>query len=137
MAHPSDVFSNQTRHIRKGEPMFTKWIFPDNWQIMIIAICSVLHQRLAWRLNIIIAGIIFSRGRKTVTSWFRAAGITKRYKAFYYFVGSIGQKTEIIATVLFEFMIKLVYKNQNRVLMAIDDSPTKRYGPEVIGAGIH
>ena len=117
--------------------MFAKWIFPDSWQIMIIAICSVLHQRSAWRLSIIIAGIIFAKGRKTVTSWFRAAGITERYKAFYYFVGSIGQKTQIIATVLFEIMIKLIYKNQNRVLMAIDDSPTKRYGPKVVGAGIH
>ena len=117
--------------------MFTKWIFPDTWQIMTIAICSVLHQRSAWRMSIIIAGIIFAKGRKTITSWFRAAGITERYKAFYYFVGSIGQKTEIIATVLFEIMIKLVYKNQDRVLMAIDDSPTKRYGPKVAGAGIH
>jgi len=117
--------------------MFTKWIFPDSWQIMTIAICSVLHQRSAWRMSIIIAGIIFAKGRKTITSWFRAAGITERYKAFYYFVGSIGQKTEIIATVLFEIMIKLVYKNQDRVLMAIDDSPTKRYGPKVAGAGIH
>ena len=117
--------------------MFTKWIFPDSWQIVTIAIRSVLHQRSAWRLSIIFAGIVFAKGRKTITSWFRAAGITERYKAFYYFVGSIGQKTEIIATVLFEFMIKLVYKNQNRVLMAIDDSPTKRYGPKVAGAGIH
>ena len=117
--------------------MFTKWIFPDSWQIMIIAICSILHQRSAWRLSIIFAGIVFAKGRKTITSWFRAAGITERYKAFYYFVGSIGQKTEIIATVLFEIMIKLVYKNQDRVLMAIDDSPTKRYGPKVTGAGIH
>ena len=117
--------------------MFTKWIFPDSWQIMIIAICSILHQRSAWRLSIIFAGIVFAKGRKTITSWFRAAGISKRYKAFYYFVGSIGQKTEIIATVLFEIMIKLVYKNQDRVLMAIDDSPTKRYGPKVTGAGIH
>lgn len=117
--------------------MFTKWIFPDSWQIMTIAICSVLHQRSAWRISIIIAGIVFAKGRKTITSWFRAAGITERYKAFYYFVGSIGQKTQIIATVLFEIMIKIVYKNQNTVLMAIDDSPTKRYGPEVAGAGIH
>ncbi len=117
--------------------MFTKWIFPDSWQIMTIAICSVLHQRSAWRISIIIAGIVFAKGRKTITSWFRAAGITERYKAFYYFVGSIGQKTPIIATVLFEIMIKIVYKNQNTVLMAIDDSPTKRYGPEVAGAGIH
>ncbi len=117
--------------------MFTKWIFPDSWQIMTIAICSALHQRSAWRMSIIIAGIIFAKGRKTITSWFRAAEITERYKAFYYFVGSIGQKTEIIATVLFEIMIKLIYKNQDRVLMAIDDSPTKRYGPKVAGAGIH
>ena len=117
--------------------MFTKWIFPDSWQIITIAICSVLHQRSAWRTSIIIAGIVFAKGRKTITSWFRVAGITERYKAFYYFVGSIGQKTEIIATVLFEIMIKLVYKNQDRVLMAIDDSPTKRYGPKVAGAGIH
>jgi len=117
--------------------MLTKWIFPDSWQIMTIAICSVLHQRSAWRMSIIIAGIIFAKGRKTITSWFRAAGITERYKAFYYFVGSIGQKTEIIATVLFGIIVKLVYKNQDRVLMAIDDSPTKRYGRQVAGAGIH
>lgn len=117
--------------------MFTKWIFPDSWQIMTIAICSILHQRSAWRMSIIFAGVVFAKGRKTITSWFRATGITERYKAFYYFVGSIGQKTEIIATVLFEVMIKLVYKNQNRVLMAIDDSPTKRYGRQVAGAGIH
>lgn len=117
--------------------MFDKWIFPDSWQIITIAICSILHQRSAWRLSEIISGIVFAKGRKTVTSWFRAAGITKRYKAFYYFVGSIGQKTEIIATVLLEFMIKLLYRKQNKVLMAIDDSPTKRYGPKVAGAGIH
>jgi len=51
-------------------------------------------------LGIIITGIIFARGRKTVTSWFRAAGITQRYKAFYYFIGSIGRKAETITTVL-------------------------------------
>jgi hypothetical protein len=117
--------------------MFAKWIFPDNWQLLIVALCGVLHQRSAWRLSIIIAGIVFAKGRKTVTSWFRAAGITKRYKAFYYLVGSIGQKTEVIATALFEFMAKLIYKNQTRILMAIDAGPTKRYGPKVTGAGIH
>ena len=117
--------------------MFTKWIFPDNWQVLIIAICSVLHQRSAWRLGVIIAGIVFANGRRTVTSWFRAAGITKRYKAFYYFIGSIGRKTETIATILFEIMLSLIYRKNDRVLMGIDDSPSKRYGPKVQGAGIH
>ena len=117
--------------------MFDKWIFPDNWQVLVVAICTILHQRSAWRLNIIIAGIVFAKGRKTITSWFRAAGITQRYKAFYYFIGSMGKKTEIIATVLFEFMVKLIYKKDNKVLMGIDDGPTKRYGPKVQGAGTH
>jgi SRSO17 transposase len=117
--------------------MYNKWIFPDNWQVLVIALCSILHQRSAWRLSIIFAGIVFARGRKTVTSWFRAAGISRQYKAFYYFIGSIGQKTEAIATVLFEFMVKLIYRKNKRILMAIDDSPTKRYGPKVQGTGIH
>jgi hypothetical protein len=34
-------------------------------------------------------------------------------------------------------MIRRIYKNTNTVLVAIDDSPTPRYGPKVMGAGIH
>jgi hypothetical protein len=117
--------------------MNNKWIFPDSWQMWIIALACVLHQRSAWRLAVIVAGIVFAKGRKTITSWFRSAGITQRYKAFYYFIGSIGRKTETVATVLFEIMINLVYGKDDRVLMAIDDGPTKRYGPKVQGAGIH
>lgn len=117
--------------------MFNEWIFPDNWLVCVATVCSTLHQRSAWRLAVITAGIVFAKGRRTVTSWFRAAGITRRYKAFYYFIGSIGRKTEAVAAVLFEFMVRLVYKNEHRVLMGIDDTPTPRYGPEVEGAGIH
>ncbi len=117
--------------------MFEKWIFPDNWQIWAATLCSVLHQRSAWRLAVIFAGITFAKGRKTITSWFRAAGISQRYKAFYYFIGSIGRKTETIANVLFEIMINLIYRKDDRVLIGLDDSPTKRYGPKVQGAGVH
>jgi hypothetical protein len=117
--------------------MFNEWILPDSWQVMVVALCNVLHQRSAWRLSVIMAGVIFAKGRRTITSWFRATGIIRQYKAFYYFIGSIGQKTEEVATVLFEIMMALIYKRQTRVLMAIDDTATKRYGPKVQGAGIH
>lgn len=72
--------------------MFEKWIFPDNWQVLVVALCTILHQRSAWRFSKIIAGIVFAKGRRTITSWFRAAAVTQRYKAFYYFIGSIGKK---------------------------------------------
>jgi len=136
MAHPSDVFL-RTRNIWKGEPMLTKWIFPGYWQVMVIALCSVLHQRSAWRLVMIFTAMLFAKGRKTITSWFRAADINRCYKAYYYFIGSLAKKTENIATKLFEIMIQGIYKNTNTVLAAIDDSHTPRYGPKVQGAGIH
>ena len=117
--------------------MFTKWIFPDYWQVIVIALSSVLHQRSAWRLAVIFTAMLFARGRKTITSWLRAAGINRCYKAYYYFIGSLANKTENIATKLFEIMISRIYKNTNTILVAIDDSPTSRYGPKVAGAGIH
>jgi len=117
--------------------MFTKWIFPNYWQIMVIALSSVLHQRSAWRLAKIFTAMLLAKGRKTITSWFRAAGINQCYKAYYYFIGSLAKKTEDIATELFEIMIRRIYKDTNIVLTAIDDSPTPRYGSKVVGAGIH
>jgi hypothetical protein len=117
--------------------MLTKWIFPGYWQVTVIKLSSTLHRRSAWRLATIFTGMLFARGRKTVTNWFRPAGINHCYKAYYYFIGSLAKKTEKIATKLFEIMIRKIYKNANTVPAAIDDSPTARYGPKVQGAGIH
>lgn len=117
--------------------MFTPWVFPEVWTAWDAGLAAMLHQRSAWRLEVLIAGIVLAKGRRTVTSWFRAAGITEPYKAFYYFIGRLGRKTEIIAVIVFELMIRIVYRNADRVLVAIDDTPTKRYGPKVEGAGIH
>ncbi len=117
--------------------MTTNYIFPGDWTAWMTALARAWHQRSAWRFGVIIIGIVLAQGRRTVTSWFRAANITKHYKAFYYFIGAVGKKTETIATILLEIMIHLIYRKNPRVLMAIDDSPTKRYGPKVQGAGIH
>ena len=117
--------------------MTTKFIFPDEWTTWMVILASVLHQRSAWRFALIIAGIVFANGRRTITSWLRAADITEAYKAFYYFIGAVARKSEVIAEILFEIMIKRIFAHDNRVLMALDDSPTKRYGPQVQGAGIH
>jgi hypothetical protein len=34
--------------------MNTEWIFPDNWQFLVVALCSVLNQRYAWRLAVLV-----------------------------------------------------------------------------------
>jgi len=117
--------------------MFNKWIFPNYWQVMIITLSSVLHKRSTFRLAIIFAAMLFAKGKRTITSWLRAADIKHCYKAYYYFIGSLAQKTEYIATELFKIMISRIYKNTNTILTAIDDSPTSRYGQRIAGAGIH
>ena len=45
------------------------------------------------------------------------------------------QTETIILSLLFKGRSN--YRRQNRVLMAVDDTATKRYGPKVQGAGIH
>ncbi len=42
-----------------------------------------LHGRDAWRLQRLVVGVILAQGRRTVTSWFRAAGITRGYRSYY------------------------------------------------------
>ena len=116
--------------------MFDEWILPDSRQVIAAAVAIALHRRPGWRLHLVVIGILFAKGRKTITSWLRAAGIVRQYKAFYYFIGAMGGKTETIATVLFEIMIGRIFQKQNRVLTAIDDAAATRYGPKVQGAGI-
>jgi len=103
----------------------------------VVDLCYVLHQRSTWRLAVILTTMLFAKGKKNITRWLLAAEINRCYKAYYFFVGSLAQKTENIATKLFEIMIRRIYKNTNTVLTAIDDSPAARYGPQVAGAGIH
>jgi hypothetical protein len=84
-----------------------------------------------------IHGHALHKRSKTVASWLRATGINRCYKAYSSFIGSLAPKIENIAAALFEIMIRRIYKNTNTVLVAIDDSPTPRYGPKAMGAGIH
>jgi hypothetical protein len=95
-----------------------------------------LHGRCRWRLPILIYGILFARGRRTVASWLRAAGVGSDFQSYYYFVSGIGRKANILATRLLLLLLAKLPSGP-RMLLAIDDTPTKRYGPKVQGAGIH
>jgi hypothetical protein len=85
---------------------------------------------------VLLSGILFARGRRTVTTWLRAVGIRADYANYYYFLASLGRKTESVATQLFLLMLRIL-PLPHRLLAVIDDSPTKRYGPKVEGADIH
>ncbi len=94
-----------------------------------------LDRRTAVRLPLLMLGILFASRRRTVTSWFRAAGITAEFRQSYVAVCAVGRSFEDIAisTVL---AVKPLL-GRKRLLLAIDDTHTSRYGPEVEGCGIH
>jgi len=108
---------------------------PMDWQHWVDWLAAGLHGRSRWRLALILMGILFARGRRTVTAWLRAVGIRDDFADYYYFLQPLGRKTKELATRLLSLLVRL--EMGDRLLFAVDDSPTKRYGPQVQGAGIH
>jgi hypothetical protein len=99
------------------------------------ALAGWLQKRSAARLPLLLLGILFARDRRTVTSWFRAAGISDDFRPGYTTVCAVGRRFEDLAISVQRTVRPLL--NPKRLLVAIDDSPTPRYGPCVEGAGIH
>jgi hypothetical protein len=112
------------------------WKLPAEWRPWIAALSACLHGRLAKRLEPLLIGLLFARGRRTVASWLRAAGIGRSFASYYYFLGSLGQRLEQLAGVLLRLLLTALPLGE-RLVFALDDSPSKRYGPKVEGAGLH
>lgn len=80
--------------------------------------------------------MLFANGRRTVSSWLRARGLRKDYQDYYYFLGSVGRNINALGGALLRRAVQTINPGK-RLLFAIDDTPTKRYGPKVEGAGMH
>jgi hypothetical protein len=112
------------------------WRCPSEWSEWIEWLGAGLHGRNRWRLPVLLTGILFAVGRRTVSSWLRGAGVSGDFQDYYYFLAPLGRKTKSVATQLFLLLLRIL-PLPDRLLMVIDDSPTKRYGPKVEGADIH
>ena len=75
-----------------------EWQCPQEWSQWMDWLAAGLHGRCRWRLPILLMGILFAQGRRTVSSWLRAAGISNDFADYYYFIAAVGRKTEILAT---------------------------------------
>ena len=113
-----------------------RWECPQQWSQWSEWLAAGLHARNRWRLPVLLMGILFANGRRTVTSWLRAAGISDDYQDYYYFLQPVGRKSKSIATQLVLLTLRTLPLPE-RLLLVIDDSPTKRYGPKVEGADVH
>jgi len=106
-----------------------RWVCPRDW------LAAGLHARNRWRLPLLLVGILFADGRRTVATWLRTAGLSDDYAYFYYFLARVGRKTESIATQLLALVLATL-PLPGRLLLVLGDSPAKCYGPQVEGADI-
>jgi len=109
---------------------------PPTWQGWIAFLQTPLHQRLAWRLEFLMLGVVMAKGRRTITSWLRAAGLRTGWEDYYYFLTAVGRACAFMATLLLRLLVRHL-RPDGPLVFAIDDTPTKRYGPKVEGAGLH
>src|SRR5262249_53325283 len=100
------------------------------------SLASCLHQRHAFRLAVLVTGALFAKGRRTVTRWLRAPGVGIGCAASYSFLSALGRPAGWLAALLLRHALRPVAP-AGPLLFALDDTPTKRYGPPVQGAGVH
>src|SRR5215211_6179838 len=100
-------------------------------------LASVLDPRSGPRLAWLLVGAVLARGRRTVTSWIRAAGLSGEFRPCYTTVAAAGRRADSVAARLAREVVKPLAAHANRLVFALDDTPTERYGPHVQGAGVH
>jgi hypothetical protein len=102
------------------------------------ALQAVLDRRIAFRLAIVVAGMLLADDRRTASAWFVAAGVQEDWDRFYDCLTSVGRTSGKLATaVLGLVVLKFAPHFGDRILLGLDDTPTSRYGRHVEGAGVH
>lgn len=115
------------------------WTLPGRIADWTRSLSAGLDRRSQKYLPNIVIGMFLASGRRTVSSWLRAAGVSDDWQHHYDFLQSLGRRAERVATELLLLAVKQIPVSHvgPYVKLAIDDSPTKRYGPKVELAGIH
>src|SRR5947199_6368800 len=88
-----------------------------------------LDRRSAPRLALLFLGVVLARGRRTVTTWIRAARLSDQFRPCYTAVAAAGKKAGTVAAYLVLAVVKPLVGWAARLTLSIDDTPTQRYGP--------
>jgi hypothetical protein len=91
-------------------------------------------------ISLICGALLAIARRRTVTQWLRAAQISDDYRLAFYHIPNIGRKGHE----LFDALLKITLEElescitvSSKIRIVLDDSPTKRYGRKIEGAGYH
>ncbi len=89
-------------------------------------LADLLDCRSAPRLIRLFLGAVLAVGRRTVTRWLRAAGISHDFRPAYNTVAAAGKHTDLMAARLAHAAVQPLVADSDRLLLALDDTPTQR-----------
>ena len=99
-------------------------------------LAAFLDRRSAPRLAWLFLGAVLARGRRTVTSWIRAAGLSTQFRPCYTTVAAAGKKAKDIAARLVCEVVKPLVADLARLTLVIDDTPRTRAFHTQLGQGL-
>ena len=128
----------QKRNPKRKKTTKAKVPLAGAMQKAISVLQAVMDRRIAFRLAIVVAGMLLADDRRTASAWFMAAGVQDDWDRFYDCLSSVGQTSGKVAPAVLGLVVqKLAPGFGGRILLGMDDTPTSRYGRHVEGAGIH
>jgi hypothetical protein len=103
-----------------------------------LGMSRLLDVRIAFRLPIVIAGALLATGRRTASRWFESGGVKDDWDRFYDLLVSVGQHASALMLPLVARLVRRFDPGPTGFWkLALDDSPTQRYGRHVEGANVH
>lgn len=128
----------QRRNAKRKKTTKAKVPLMGKMQAAVSRLQVFMDRRMAFRLGIVIAGMLLAGDRRTASAWFVAGGVRDDWDRFYDCLISVGRASGKLATAVLGLVVqKLAPAFGDRLLLAMDDSPTARYGRHVEGAGVH
>lgn len=108
---------------------------PPDVAAIFYSLAHYLDRRLQGRFTQLLFGMLFAQRRRTVTAWIRAAELHDEFRQAYRTVAAAGRHVNLLGGCV----LRAVQDHfpGPRLTVALDDTPTPRWGSCVEGAGLH
>lgn len=114
------------------------WTMPALVSAVLTRLAAFLDRRTQPRFWAVVWGLLVCREkRRTASAWFRAAGIGADFRRAYAVLGSVGRRVSSLGRSVLTATQDVADDQEGRLVFALDDTVTQRYGPYVEGAGVH
>ena len=102
---------------------------PVEWTECVAFLAGMLDERSRWRLVPLMLGMLFASGRRTVTTWLRAAVLQRDDRDFDHFLQTVGRGWLAVSDQVLALVVKRVVTS-SRVLLVIEGTAASVVRPQ-------